>query len=81
MDLERTIQFIGKTLADVELRQKRAAVRSARMDQQIRGLEAIAKTGERLLGKLEQGRCTPQNYERWLKRLSKALNSPPERPN
>src|SRR5229473_4715909 len=55
MDVERTLDFVVKTLADVVARQQQAEVRAARTDRQIEGLRTIVKTGMKMMVKLGQG--------------------------
>ncbi len=56
MEMERTMNFIVETLADVAVRQQAAEVRANRAEQrmdkferQMRGLQTLVKTGMRMM--------------------------------
>jgi hypothetical protein len=61
MDMERTMEFIVETLADVAVRQqqaearaKQADVRLEKMERQMKGIQTLVKTGMNIL--IEHGR-------------------------
>jgi hypothetical protein len=55
MNQERTMQFILENLAAVTASQQQAEVRAARIDRQIKGIQALMLTGMKLIVKLQKG--------------------------
>lgn len=53
MDLEKTMEFITETLADVGVKLGDLGTKQARTDRQMRGLQTIVKTGMRMMVKLQ----------------------------
>ena len=56
MNQKRTMQFIVDNLAAVTASQQQAEVRAARADRQMKEIQTLARTGMKMMAKLEEGR-------------------------